>query len=71
MLYIEVYEWMKGWVGFVGVLMIRGVIMTLVGWVVVQLVREVWSVSIALGLVLWLMLIVGVGLLYTIMERWP
>jgi len=62
---------MKGWVGFVGVLMIRGVIMTLVGWVVVQLVREVWSASIALGLVLWLMLIVGVGLLYTIMERWP
>lgn len=62
---------MKGWVGFVGVLMIRGLIMTLVGWVVVQLVREVWSASIALGLMLWLVLIVGVGFLYTIMERWP
>ncbi len=62
---------MNGWLGFVGVLMIRGVIMTLVGWVVVQLVREVWSVSIALGLVLWLVLIVGVGFFYTIMEKWP
>jgi hypothetical protein len=62
---------MKEWLGFVGILMIRGVVMTLTGWVVVQLVREVWRLSIALGLVLWLMLIVGVGILYTMMERWP
>jgi len=62
---------MKEWLGFVGILMIRGVVMTLTGWVVVQLVREVWSLSIALGLVLWLLLIVGVGILYTMLERWP
>ena len=61
----------KEWLGFLGILMVRGGIMTLAGWVVVQLVEEAWRTSVALGLVVGLMLIVGVGLLYTIMERWP
>lgn len=62
---------MKEWLGFLGVLMVRGGIMTLAGWVIVQLVEEAWRTSVALGLVVGLMLIIGVGLLYTIMERWP
>ncbi len=61
----------KEWLGFLGVLMVRGGIMTLAGWVIVQLVEEAWRTSVALGLVVGLMLIIGVGLLYTIMERWP
>jgi len=61
----------KEWLGFLGVLMVRGGLMTLAGWVVVQLVEEAWRTSVALGLVVGLMLIIGVGLLYTIMERWP
>jgi len=64
-------EVVKGWLGFLGVLMVRGGIMTLTGWVVVQLVEEAWRTNVALGLVVGLMLIVGVGLLYTILERWP
>ena len=62
---------MKEWLGFLGVLTVRGGLMTLAGWVVVQLVEEAWRTSVALGLVVGLMLIIGVGLLYTIMERWP
>ena len=62
---------MKGWLGFLGILMIRGGVMALTGWVVVQMVKEVWGSSVVLGLLVGLMLILGVGILYTIMERWP
>jgi len=62
---------MKGWLGFLGILMIRGGVMALTGWVVVQMVKEVWGSSVVLGLLVGLMLILGMGILYTIMERWP
>ena len=64
-------EGVKGWLGFLVVLIVRGGIMTLTGWVVVKLVREAWHSSVALGLALGLLFILGVGLLYTIIERWP
>lgn len=62
---------MKGWLGFLGILMIRGGVMAIAGWVVVQMVKDVWGFSVVLGLLVGLMLILGVGLLYTILERWP
>jgi len=66
-----VNEDVKGWLGFIVVLIVRGSIMTLAGWAVVLLVGEAWRSSVALSLVGGLLLILGVGLLYTIMERWP
>lgn len=52
-------------------LIVRGGVMTLAGWFVVLMVTEAWRISVALSLALGLLLILGVGLLYTILEGWP
>lgn len=64
-------ESMKGWQGFLLCLLVRGVVMTMAGWFVVLMVTEAWRFSVALSLVLGLLLTLGVGLLYTLIETWP
>jgi len=61
----------KAWLDLLLVLIVRGGIMTLAGWFVVLMVTEIWSFSVALSLVLGLLLLLGVGLLYTVLEGWP
>ena len=61
----------KAWLDLLLVLIVRGGIMTLAGWFVVLMVAEMWSFSVALSLVLGLLLLLGVGLLYTVLEGWP
>ena len=61
----------KAWLDLLLVLIVRGGIMTLAGWFVVLMVSEIWSFSVALSLVLGLLLLLGVGLLYTVLEGWP
>lgn len=64
-------ESMKGWQGFLLCLLVRGVVMTMAGWFVVLMVTEAWRFSVALSLALGLLLTLGVGLLYTMIETWP
>jgi len=45
--------------------------MTMAGWFVVLMVMETWHFSVAFSLALGLMLTLGVGLLYTLIETWP
>ncbi|RLI10045.1 hypothetical protein DRO42_02535 [Candidatus Bathyarchaeota archaeon] len=61
----------KAWLDLLLVLIVRGGIMTLAGWFVVLMVTEMWRFSVALSLVLGLLLLLGVGLLYTVLEGWP
>lgn len=45
--------------------------MTMAGWFVVLMVNELWSISTFLSLTVGLLLILGVGILYTLIETWP
>ena len=64
-------ESVKAWRSFLLCLLVRGFIMTMAGWFVVLMVMETWHFSVAFSLALGLMLTLGVGLLYTLIETWP
>lgn len=64
-------ESMKAWQNFLLCLIVRGIIMTMAGWFVVLVVAEAWRFSVAFSLTLGLLLTLGVGLLYTLIETWP
>jgi hypothetical protein len=51
--------------------MVRGFIMTMAGWFVVLMIKEAWRFSVAFSLASGLLLTLGVGLLYTLIETWP
>lgn len=64
-------EAIKGWLGFIVVLIVRGSIMFFAGWAVLLVVEEVWRSSVVFSLVLWLLLTFVMGFLYTMIEGWP
>lgn len=64
-------EGVRSWLEFLLVLIVRGGVMTAAGWFVVLMVAEAWNFSVALSLLLGTLLIIGVGLLYTMLEIWP
>jgi hypothetical protein len=61
----------KSWRSFILCLMVRGFIMTMAGWFVVLMIKEAWRFSVAFSLASGLLLTLGVGLLYTLIETWP
>jgi len=64
-------EIVKGWIGFLFLLLARGGVMTVIGWFVVFIVEKAGRINFLLGVILGIILVLGMGLLYTIMERWP
>jgi len=68
----KVNEDVKAWLDFLLVLIVRGGAMALGGWAVSKLLEESWSSSpVAVSLVYGFLLILGLGRLHMIVEKWP
>ena len=65
-------EGAKAWLDFLLVLIVRGCAMTMGGWAVSKLLEESWRSSpVAVSLVYGFLLILGMGGLHMIVEKWP
>ena len=64
-------EDVKGWMGFIILLLARGGIMTVTGYFVGYIVGKTWHINYLLGVLLGIFLSLGVGIIYIILERWP
>lgn len=69
---LEVNEDVKAWLDFLLVLIVRGGAMALGGWAVSKLLEESWRSSpIPISLVYGFLLILGLGHLHMMVEKWP